>query len=101
MGLEVVLDHRTHKGKEGLVRYAYKAEQHMFDGGDSTIVVGRYPTLVPPICTFNYAFRLLSNGQGNLRAEGPKGPLKIMASGATIGHTVVPWLRSVDFSIRS
>ena len=43
----------------------------------------------------------LSNGQGNLRAEGPEGPLKIMASGATLGHVFVPWLGSVDFSIRS
>ena len=25
----VVLDHRTRKGKEGLVRYAYKAELHI------------------------------------------------------------------------
>ena len=71
----------------------------MFDGGDSTIMVGRYPTLVPPICTFNYAFRLQSNGHGKKDAEGPKGPLNIKARGGTIVHVVVLWQGSVDLSV--
>ena len=37
--VEVVLDHETHKGKEGLVRYAYKAEQHMFKKNLATTVI--------------------------------------------------------------
>ena len=66
----------------------------MFVGGHSPIEVG-----MEPICTFNYAFRLLLCGHGNSNAKGPMGPHSnkrlhksaMGTKGAGVGGLCYPW----------